>query len=207
MFTGLIQEVGSIEEIIHTPNGRSYRVTCPYLAPRLAKGSSIAVNGVCLTVTKTFTNGFAADTVFTTLQKTNLIRLKKGSPVNLEPALRMGDPLDGHLMQGHVNGTGRLLAVRKVGVARELEIVSPPGIKDTLIPEGSVAIDGVSLTVSKITEKSFCVAIIPETWDVTNLSTRRIGDLLNVEGDILARTSERGDRITERKLYQWGYGI
>ena len=211
MFTGLIAGVGRIGRISRRPQGLEYEVCCSLPAGRLVKGASVAVNGVCQTVREGSPRGFITEAVSSTLEKTTIGRLKTGDPVNLEPALLSGDPLDGHIMQGHVQRTGRLLSVKKAGLAHVLEIGVDDPASIGIVSEGSAGIDGISLTVSSIGRDVFTVHIIPETWESTTLRLTRRGDLLNIEGDILLRGGERGRSgtepagLTEKNLIEWGY--
>ena len=206
MFTGLIAEIGTIGNVVRRPKGLEYEVYCASIADRLEIGASIAVNGVCQTVSMPTKSGFRTIAVESTLVKTTISSLRSGERVNLEPALRAGDPLDGHIMQGHAQLKSKLVSVKKSGLARVLEIEMSDAAKLGIIAEGSVGIDGISLTVSSIGMRSFTVHIIPETWDSTILKWRRAGDFLNIEGDLLARsqTGTAAD-LSENKLTEWGY--
>lgn len=206
MFTGLIAEVGRIGFVRRRPSGLEYEVSCPEIREGLDIGSSVAVNGVCQTVTKLTGSGFITEAVESTLLKTTIGDLRRRAEVNLEPALRAGDPLDGHIMQGHVQVKARLLSIRTAGLARVLRIET--GDAEGIIAEGSVGIDGISLTVSEAGADGFTVHIIPETWKNTTLRNRRAGELLNIEGDILARGLPRKgteSSLDESKLIEWGY--
>ena len=206
MFTGLIAEIGTIGTVKRCSQGLEYEVHCIGISGRLVPGASIAVNGVCQTVSMLTKYGFRTEAVESTIRKTTIGSLGMGDRVNLEPSLRAGDPLDGHLMQGHVSEKGILLSVKSIGIAKLLTV----GVESTgglgIIREGSVGIDGVSLTVSSRNPRTFSVQIIPETWENTTFRLKRAGDLLNIEGDVLVRASavEEG-RLNENKLIEWGY--
>ena len=150
------------------------------------------MNGVCQTVVGMLPDGFTADAVSSTLAKTTLGTMRSGERVHLEPALRSGDPLDGHIMQGHVQTVGILVSVGSEGMARVLTIECPTGRAAGIVAEGSVGVDGISLTVSACMDGRFSVHIIPETWSNTVLQQRRVSSLLNIEGDILLRGAGGG---------------
>jgi riboflavin synthase len=161
------------------------------LAASLAEGDSIAVNGVCLTATALTPEGFSAQAMRETLERSSLAQLQAGARVNLELALRAQDRLGGHVVQGHVDGTGTVRAVREEGFSRVLDIDTEPRLARYLVEKGSVAVDGVSLTVSALHESGFSVSLIPETLQRTNLGQIGEGSLVNIEVDILAKHVER----------------
>jgi riboflavin synthase len=190
MFTGLIGEVGSIAALEQDSDGARIEILSG-LAGALRDGDSIAVNGVCLTATEISDEGFQAQAMIETLERSSLGRLSAGSPVNLELALRAEDRLGGHVVQGHVDGTGTVRGLREEGFARVLEIEVDPSLVRYLVEKGSVAVDGVSLTVSALHERGFSVSLIPETLERTNLGEIEMGALVNIEVDILAKHVER----------------
>jgi riboflavin synthase len=190
MFTGLIAEVGSVAGLEQDEEGATLRINSR-LAADLREGDSIAVNGVCLTATEVSDEGFRAQAMIETLRRSSLSALQPGSPVNLELALRAADRLGGHVVQGHVDGTGAVRAVREEGFARVLEIDTEPQLTRYLVEKGSVAVDGVSLTVSALDDSGFSVSLIPETLERTSLGAIREGALVNIEVDILAKHVER----------------
>lgn len=190
MFTGLIAEVGSVAGLEQDDEGALVRIRAR-LAADLREGDSIAVNGVCLTATEVSDEGFQAQAMIETLRRSSLSALQPGSPVNLELALRAGDRLGGHVVQGHVDGTGTVRAVREEGFARVLEIDTEPRLTRYLVEKGSVAVDGVSLTVSALEDCGFSVSLIPETLERTSLGAIREGEAVNIEVDILAKHVER----------------
>ena len=181
MFTGLIEEVGRVASINGAGRGKTVRVSSKSISPEV--GESIAVNGVCLTVCKTKGNDFELYASSETLRETNLSKLTPGSKVNLERALRIGDRLGGHLVQGHIDG----VATVSNKVDSKLSITPPEELMPYLVLKGSVAIDGVSLTVTGVRDSSFSVAIIPYTRDNTTLGNLRVGDRVNLEVDIMAK--------------------
>ena len=190
MFTGLIADVGGVTAFEHNGAGATLAIRTR-LARELGAGDSIAVNGVCLTATETDDEGFRAEAMSETLARSSLGELAVGAKVNLELPLRVGERLGGHIVQGHVDGTGRVSAIREEGFARVIEIRTEPQLERYLVEKGSVALDGVSLTVSALCDHGFAVSLIPETLKRTNLGELGEGALLNIEVDILAKQVER----------------
>jgi len=190
MFTGLIADLGTIESIEAGGEGATLQIGT-ILAGELAEGDSIAVNGVCLTATGITGGSFATQAMNETLRRSSLGGLGPGETVNLELALRAGDRLGGHVVQGHVDGTGTVSAIREEGFSRILEVELEPDLARYLVEKGSVAIDGVSLTVSSLREDGFAVSLIPETLRRTNLGNIQEGAPVNIEVDILAKHVER----------------
>jgi riboflavin synthase len=190
MFTGLIAEVGSVTALERNGAGATLEIGTR-LARELGIGDSVAVNGVCLTVTEIGDESFRAEAMTETLVRSSLGALEVGAKVNLELPLRAGERLGGHIVQGHVDGTGKVSAIREEGIARVLEIQTDPHLERYVVEKGSVALDGVSLTVSALSEHGFAVSLIPETLKRTNLGGIGEGDELNVEVDILAKQVER----------------
>jgi riboflavin synthase len=190
MFTGLIADVGSLSELRRGDAGARLRIETR-LADQLAEGDSIAVNGVCLTASGVRNGSFAADAMAETLMRSSLGELQTGAPVNLELPLRAEDRLGGHVVQGHVDATGTVAKVAEDGIARVLEIEIDPQLKRYLVEKGSVAVDGVSLTVSALHEEGFAVSLIPETLRRTTLGGLVKGARVNIEVDVLAKHVER----------------
>jgi riboflavin synthase len=190
MFTGLIAELGSVTALEQNGAGATLQIRAQ-LARELAEGDSVAVNGVCLTATRVDDRGFQAEAMAETLSRSSLGRLEAGAQVNLELPLRAGERLGGHIVQGHVDGTGTVSAIREEGFARILEIRIDPRLERYLVEKGSVALDGVSLTVSALLADGFAVSLIPETLKRTNLGGIGEGALLNIEVDIRAKQVER----------------
>ena len=190
MFTGLIADLGSVIALERNGAGAVLRVRSR-LSEELQEGDSIAVNGVCLTATDVQDGSFAAEAMLETLERSSLGRLDSGADVNLELPLRAEDRLGGHVVQGHVDGTGTVSAVRGEGFARVLEIEPEPRLERYLVEKGSVAVDGVSLTISALLEHGFAVSLIPETLERTNLGSVGEGALVNIEVDVLAKHVER----------------
>ncbi len=190
MFTGLIQEVGRVGGMDRTGEGARLTVECD-LAAGLTEGDSVSVDGACLTVTGLASAGFSVEAMNQTLEMTSLGRLAEGDRVNLEPALAAGQPLGGHLVQGHVDGVGEVVAVEPDGFSRRLTVGLPAGAGRYVIPQGSITIQGVSLTVTSAEEDRAGVALIPETLERTNLGGLEPGDHVNVELDVIARYVEK----------------
>jgi riboflavin synthase len=190
VFTGLVQDLGRIEEISRTDDGVRLKVSSP-LAGELADGDSIAVGGVCLTAVGVQDGTFSAEVMNETLRRTALEGAVPGAAVNLELPLRASDRLGGHIVQGHVDAVGTVRAADDDGFARRIEIEAPEPVLRYLVEKGSVAVDGVSLTVAEITERSFTVSLIPETLERTTLGGAERGIQVNLEVDVLAKYVER----------------
>lgn len=190
MFTGLIADLGLVSALEPAGAGARLRIATR-LAAELREGDSIAVNGVCLTATAVDDQGFDAEAMMETLTRSSLGQLEPGARVNLELPLRAGDRLGGHVVQGHVDGVGTVAAVHEEGFARVVEIDLDGALERYVVEKGSVAVDGVSLTVSALHEQGFAVSLIPETLARTNLGAVGEGTRVNVELDILAKHVER----------------
>ncbi len=190
MFTGLIADLGRVEALDADGEGARLRIATA-LAAEVREGDSVAVNGVCLTATATDAAGFRTEAMPETLRRSSLGGLAAGDEVNLELALRAGDRLGGHVVQGHVDGLGTVVAVRPDGISRVVEIEADPALTRYLVEKGSVALDGVSLTVSALGEGSFAVSLIPETLARTTLGGVEPGAKVNIEVDVLAKHVER----------------
>ena len=190
MFTGLVAELGTVDRIDRDDAGATIAVSAE-LAGELSAGDSVAVNGVCLTATELHASGFEAEAMNQTLELTSLGSLEPGARVNLEPALRASDRLGGHIVQGHVDAAAELLEVREDGFARWLRVALPPALARYVVERGSIALDGVSLTVARFDDEAIEVSLIPETQERTTLGAAAPGDRLNVEVDVMARHAER----------------
>ena len=190
MFTGLIADLGRVRAYEADEQGARLRIDTA-LAGEIADGDSVAVGGVCLTATTVTAEGFEAEAMHETLQRTALGRLREGDAVNLELALRAGDRLGGHVVQGHVDGTGSVTDVTEDGFSRVVSIAADPALLRYLVEKGSVAVDGVSLTVSRVGERDFAVSLIPETLQRTTLGALGPGAMVNLEVDVLAKHVER----------------
>jgi riboflavin synthase len=190
MFTGIVREIGEVGEIRRSEEGARLRIRAG-LASELAPGDSVSVAGACLTVADRDDGAFEADVMNQTLSLTTLGDLERGGSVNLEPSLRVGDPMGGHLVQGHVDFTGVVERSRDDGIARRLVVSVPAAMRRYLVEHGSVTLDGVSLTVAALTDDGFEVSLIPETLERTTLGKVAEGERVNVEADVIARYVER----------------
>jgi riboflavin synthase len=190
MFTGLIADLGSVSALQRDAAGATLTLATA-LAGDIAVGDSVAVNGVCLTATAVNGGGFRAQAIEETLRRSSLGDLQVGSPVNLELALRAGDRLGGHIVQGHVDGTGTVAEIRPEGFARVLSVADIGELARYTVAKGSIAIDGISLTISALQHDRLSVSLIPETLQRTNLGRVEVGQRVNLEVDILAKHVER----------------
>lgn len=192
MFTGIIEELGTIAAFEKTAGGARLKVAATTVAgDGTADGDSIAVNGVCLTALNVIPSGFSADLSEETLARTTLARLAAGSLVNLERAVTPSTRLGGHIVQGHVDGRGKFISAVESGGFWTVKIGFPPEMARYFVYKGSVAVEGISLTIAKLGETSFDIAVIPKTWEATNLSTLSPDDEVNLEADIIAKYVER----------------
>ncbi|MBN2087905.1 riboflavin synthase [Candidatus Peregrinibacteria bacterium] len=187
MFTGIIQTTG----IIKSKTKNQIQIEAPEVIDELKIGSSIAVDGVCLTVVEKKDNSFTADVMPITFEKTILGKRKKGDLVNLELAMKHTDRFEGHVVSGHVENTAKLSEQKIVENAYWLTFDFTSDLMKYVVPQGSIAINGISLTVSEVQGDSFAVSIIPHTWDVTNLHKLKIGDKVNIETDLMAKYAEK----------------
>lgn len=190
MFTGLIQDVGTVEEVQRTEGGMRLRIRGAVTSD-VHEGDSVAVSGVCLTASAVKDGAFSADVMAQTLRQCSLAAATPGSSVNLELPLRATDRLGGHVVQGHVDGVGVVLELRGEGLARLLAIEAPPQLLRYVVERGSIAVDGISLTVAELGDEGFTVSLIPETLERTTLGATRAGDAVNLEVDVLAKYVER----------------
>lgn len=215
MFTGIIEELGRVRSIERRGEGVRMTLEARVVTEGARDGDSLAVNGVCLTALEVRADSFAADGSRETLQRSTLGLLRAGSVVNLERAVTPSTRLGGHIVQGHVDARGRFLSAEEQGGSWTLRVGYPPELARYLVFKGSVAVEGISLTIAALAEEHFEVAIIPKTWAVTNLSHLKTGDPVNLEADIIAKYVERilsvgGARqdaggLTLEKLSELGY--
>ncbi|MEN6607864.1 MAG: riboflavin synthase [Bryobacteraceae bacterium] len=212
MFTGIIEEIGFIEGIETRRTGALVRVRCKTVLEGTEAGASISVNGVCLTAESFRDSVFTATASPETIQRSNLSSLKTGSPVNLERALPAGGRLGGHIVQGHVDGTGELISVDPLGDDNWwLTLRAPGDLERYLVSKGSVALDGISLTIASIESNVLSATVVPHTYQNTTLKSRKPGDRLNIEIDILAKYVEKflsareTSGLTIEKLREMGY--
>jgi riboflavin synthase len=196
VFTGIVRELGTVEAIDGGEESVRLRVRAPETAGAARVGDSVSINGVCLTATEIDDGVLSFDAVLETLSRSTLARLRPRVAVNVEPALRAGEPLGGHIVQGHVDGVGRVRAVAPEGEGVRLEIDAAPELVRYCVEKGSITVEGVSLTVAGLRDDGFAVALIPHTLEVTTLGSLEGGDDVNLEVDVLAKYVERllGDR-------------
>ena len=186
MFTGIIHNLAKVLSVADHPAGR--RLALPVFSANHVLGESIAINGCCLTVAQIQENALSFDVIAETLQKTNLGQLKAGDAVHIERSLRVGDPIDGHFVQGHIDGTGKLIGQTANQHETRLRIEMPPQLAKYLVPKGSIAIDGVSLTLAAIDGREFEVALIPTTLALTTLGKKQPNYHFNIECDAMSKT-------------------
>lgn len=205
MFTGIVEEVGHVAGVERHGGSAVLSVRCHTVVEDAKQGDSIAVNGVCLTVTEFLADGgFSADLMGETLDRTALGVLAPGSPVNLERAMRADARLGGHIVQGHVDGVAEVIAVTNQGEWTEMVFSLPEAMAPYLVEKGSIAVDGTSLTVMRVDDDAFAVGLIPHTLDVTVLGIRKPGDQVNLEADILAKHVERFLSLGRTSPYSTG---
>lgn len=191
MFTGIIEEVGTVSRVQHSGNASFIEIQAKKVLEDVRLGDSIAVNGVCLTVTHFGGGVFRADVMNETLSRSSLGSLTNGSPVNLERAMAANGRFGGHIVSGHIDGTGIITDIKNDGIAVWYTVSAAPELLRYIVEKGSIAIDGISLTVAKVTDTSFSVSIIPHTAAQTILSTKKTGDTVNLENDIIAKYAEK----------------
>ena len=187
MFTGIIETLGTIKNIERNQKGYRFTITAPCLLNDLKLGDSVATNGVCLTACEILPDGFSADIMPKTIEMTSLSKLRKGSKVNLERALQWGGRLGGHMVSGHIDGVAQLKTISSDGNALLYRFSAPFELISHLVPQGSVAIQGVSLTVAYLDDACFTVSLIPHTLKETVLGELRTGDLVNIETDLIGK--------------------
>ncbi len=216
MFTGIIEETGTVRHVSLSGNSGRIQIGAELVLSGTRPGDSIAVNGVCLTVTTMDTKSFTADVMAETLRRSNLGQLKAGDLVNLERAMPANGRFGGHMVSGHIDGTGTIAALEQEGNATWVYVRTSPDILALIVEKGSIAIDGISLTVAKVGDRDFAVSIIPHTSSHTTLLKKRSGDVVNLENDIVGKYVERllgrkeqeephRSRITEEFLRENGF--
>jgi len=211
MFTGIIEEIGRVHSVVKLSRARQIQFTAQKVCQGTKVDDSICVNGVCLTVTAVEQNTFTVQAVDETLRKTTLGNLQAGSRVNLERAVRLADRLGGHLVQGHVDGKGRIVSIAPQAAGKLMKVELPRELLRYVIPRGAIALEGVSLTVARLEDPVLMVALIPHTLAYTTLGSCQIGDELNLETDLIGKHIERlllfskESGLTAEKLGQWGY--
>lgn len=210
MFTGIVEEVGRVQSIRREPANAVLTIAASKVLEDVHLGDSIAVCGVCLTVTSFTSSAFTADVMHETLNRSSLGALKPGSPVNLERAMPANGRFGGHIVSGHIDGTGRITRIRPDGNAIWYTVSATPSLLRYIVEKGSIAIDGISLTVAQVTGRDFSVSIIPHTQGQTTLSARRVGDTVNLETDCIGKYVEKllgspDVGITQAFLARCGY--
>jgi len=191
LFTGLVEEVGTVESVKKGPKSATITIKAKKILEDIRPGDSVATNGVCLTVTSFTSNSLKVDVMAETMRRSNLDNLSSGSKVNLERALKLGDRLGGHIVSGHIDGTGTLKDFRQEDNAVWVSITAPPDILKYIINKGSIAVDGISLTVAYVDNECFKVSIIPFTGDETTLLQKNIGDKVNLEVHMIGKYVEK----------------
>lgn len=212
MFTGLIEEIGIIDQVKQASSGKTFTVLAKEIMSDLRVGDSISVNGVCLTAESLFPNGFTVSAVEETLTRSSLSEIKARTRINLERALRADSRFGGHFVQGHVDGVARVARIRQTGIAHLLTLDMPEPLLRYVILKGSIAIQGVSLTVAEIARTMMTIAVIPHTWMQTTLQDLQPGSLVNVETDMWGKYIEKYMQsrsqysgLTEERLKELGY--
>ncbi len=201
MFTGIIEEVGKVKSIVQKGKARIFVISLRKSLDKINISDSVSVNGVCLTVFEKTKDSFKVEAVEETIKKTNLGELKIGDPVNFELALKLGERLGGHIVQGHVDTTGVIKSIKKLENSWIFEIKFPAEFRKYLIPMGAIAVDGISLTVAGLDKDKFKVSIIPYTFDNTNLKFRKVGDKVNLEFDLFGKYIENFFEIIKGESY------
>ncbi|NQV13065.1 MAG: riboflavin synthase [Parcubacteria group bacterium] len=210
MFTGIIKEIGEIKTTRQEREVLNLEISSQNAIKDLEIGSSIAVDGTCQTVVELSDGSFTIQVIPETLKLTTLGKFKKGDKVNLESAMKIGDDISGHLLTGHIDGTGKITDIKQAGETAEIKIKPPVELVKYIAHKGSIALDGISLTVAQCDNEQFKVAIIPHTLQETTLGAKKVGDLVNLEIDILARYVERmmnvkGGGLDKNKLEKEGF--
>ena len=200
MFTGIIEEIGNVSEVNLIPGGKKIKISARKILNDISVNDSVSVDGVCLTVTEVNEHGFKVDTVGVTLEKSTFAELQISSPVNLELSLKLSDRLGGHFVLGHVNGTGVIKEIIKLGDNYLMRVNVPDNMKKYLIDEGSITIDGISLTIAELKDSTIGISIIPHTWNKTTLQYKNAEDRVNIETDVLAKYAEK---LTNKKEFEY----
>jgi riboflavin synthase len=214
MFTGIIEELGKIGSLEKSANGAKVKISAKIVTKETNEGDSIAVNGVCLTALDIKKDSFLADVSQETLDKSTLGKLKTGAKVNLERAVTPTTRLGGHIVQGHVDSRGKFVSAMQNGEFWTVRVSFPKEIGQYLVYKGSISVEGISLTIAELKDDYFEIAVIPKTWELTNLSTLKSGDEVNLEADVIAKYVERillydrteqSENITIEKLSKLGF--
>ncbi len=214
MFTGIIEELGKISNLEKHAGGARIKISAKVVTENTAEGDSIAVNGVCLTALDVKADSFSADVSSETLNRTTLGILNTGAKVNLERAVTVSTRLGGHIVQGHVDARGKFLEAAQTGDFWTVRVLYPVEIGQYLVYKGSISVEGISLTIANLAADSFEIAVVPKTWELTNLSALKGGDEVNLEADVIAKYVERimlyqreekSGAITREKLTKLGF--
>jgi len=214
MFTGIIEEIGKVSDVNPILGGKTIKISAVKILNDISVNDSVSVNGVCLTATEVDEQGFKVDAVGVTLEKSTFSDLQVSSQVNLELSLKLSDRLSGHFVLGHVNGTGVLKEIIKLGDNYLIRVNVPDNMKKYLIDEGSITIDGISLTIAELEDSTIGISIIPHTWNNTTLQYKNAEDRVNIETDVLAKYVERltnkkeiehKNKLSENWLKELGY--
>jgi riboflavin synthase len=210
MFTGLVAELGRVETLRREQDSYRLTIRAEKIPPQLVIGESVCCNGACLTVTGSDSSRFTVDVMPETVRRTTIGLLRQGDPVNLERTLRVGDGLDGHIVQGHVDGVGTILRMVPEGIAKVTTISAPADLLQLMVTKGSIAIDGISLTLTDVGETHFSVSLIPLTVQFTTLGIKKPGDKVNLETDILGKyirkmLTNQGGGLTMQSLLENGF--
>jgi riboflavin synthase len=214
MFTGIIEEIGKVSSINPIAGGMRIKISSSKILDEISVNDSICVSGVCLTAIKVEDDGFWIDAVGSTLEKTTFSNLQLSATVNLERSLKLNSRLGGHFVQGHTNGTGTILEIKKLGENYFLSVIVEENLEKYFIQEGSITIDGISLTIAELDGSKVGISLIPHTWQNTAIQFKKVGDRVNVETDVLAKYIEKlvinngandNINITENWLKELGY--
>lgn len=197
MFTGIIEEQGTVKDMTESPENFELTIYSKGINTDMAIGDSISINGICLTVTNFSTDSFSVDFMPETLNKTSLKYLEVGDEVNLERALKADSRIGGHIVSGHIDGVGEILKIEADQNATWYQIKPQKELLKYIIYKGSIAVDGISLTIASVDEETFSVSIIPHTQAVTNLSDKKVGDIINLEADVLGKHVEKLLQVKE----------
>lgn len=200
MFTGIIEEVGTVMSVKSSANAMKLTIRAPKVTQDINMGDSIAVNGICLTACGLGRESFTVDVMGETLSRTSLKVLKCGSHVNLERALTLNGRLGGHIVSGHIDGTGTVTAIKNDDIARLITISAPQAVMDLIVEKGSVAVDGISLTVASVSSGDFTVSVIPHTMDNTILTEKTPGDTVNLENDCIGKYVRKLMELSEHEM-------
>lgn len=199
MFTGIVEELGEVSAMARGRDSMVLTIKAKTIMSDLKLGDSVSTNGVCLTVTEKGSDYYKADVMHETMNRSSLGKLKPGSHVNLERAMSAEGRFGGHIVSGHIDGTGSITSIKKDDNAVWYTIAAPENIMRYIIEKGSIAIDGISLTVAKVTDKDFSVSIIPHTIKETTLGEKRVGDIVNLENDLIGKYVEKLITISQKK--------